>query len=468
MKYQRFKEYFNQIPFILTFIILLGFVFGLGRVDVHAVSTGDVSLGGTGKVIRAATVALAAFLGIFILAKSRGIKYLLTKNNGLLMLFVFLCFSSMVFSPAKMLTLYKAFEIFSMSIILAILYQKMAINQAETVRYFYAIFWVYTITVVGVYAQLMVFGVEGQRQLLGAQPFFGFMVWSRYPGMAGNSLGFLGALVALFGVHLTSVKKSSSGYYRSLGLLVFIFGLGVTVLSYTRSVLVFLFVAIILYFILRKKFSVSIILVVLLLAPLLIPKVQDKIVEHLKRGDTEESLTTMSGRTEMWAAVFSRDITLLMAGSGYATGSHFMGFEETGKTLKTANVHNGFLEVVMSIGLVGGLVWLAISLRIFYSLHTFYRRVFKKLSTVDKDFHAFICCIFFLCYARSLMNSTFVYLDYFFPVLMGMMAYGDSLRAKEVIINTISFNNDVGDELSNSIDEQQKTVVKKYTGVKLR
>jgi len=459
-----FKSFFLQPSFLLTLIILLGFVIGLGRVDMQAASSGGVDLAGTGKLIRAITVILAAFVSLVLLATSNGVKYLFVKNNALLMMFVFLCIASTVFSPAKTITLFKSFEILTMVMILAIFYCYDKLND-KSVKYIYALFWIYTITVLGVYVQLAIFGTEGQRQLLGAQPLFGFMMWSRYPGMAGNSLGFLGALVALYGVHLASVKNKKNKHYIVAGGIFFLLGFGVTVLSYTRSVLAFLFIAILMYFILRKKYGVTVLMVIIMVMPLAAPQVQDKIVEHLKRGDSEESIATMSGRTEMWSSVFNRDPLVLMVGGGYATGSQFMNYEETGSLLITTNVHNGFLEVVMSVGLIGGGVWLAIMVRVFMQLHQFLKKVGHKISSRERDFHIFVCCVFFLCYARSLMNSTFVYLDYFFPVLVGMIIYADSLKGRIKEINNADLEVE-GEDIKSDVAVLESEG--KYTGVTLR
>lgn len=62
------------------------------------------------------------------------------------------------------------------------------------------------------------------------------------------------------------------------------------------------------------------------------------------------------------------------------------------------------------------------------------------------------------------MNSTFAYLDYFYPVLIGMMIYGDSLKARaNEIMNQGSKPAGEADKI-----EEPEVETRKYRGVTLR
>jgi len=425
----RLRDYY-RIPIVwMIFIILIGFVIGAGSIDTEGVRRGSVGLGDSGKLLRALSVAFIFVFSFFKVIQSNAFKFVLHGTNMYLFIYFLLCVASAVFSPVKSITLFKALEIFTVILMLATAYRSEDMYELSK-KYIVALLVFYTITVIGVYVQFAIFGSAGQRQLVGVTPLFGFMLISKYPGMVGNALGFLGATVAIFGVYVSSTINNKNKQRTFLGIIIFLAGAGVTFFSYTRSVMFFLYIAIFLYFFLRKKVVMNMAMVLMLILPLTLPQVQDKIVDHLRRGASDDEISSLSGRTEMWSNVFDRRIIKLIIGEGYATGSKYMNFNKSGTTLVQGNVHNGFLEVVMSIGLLGGFIWLAMLVRLsvqFYQYHKVAR--FRSLVT-ERNFHFFMMALLFLSLSRSVMNSTFVYLDYFEPLLMAFILYGDSLRKK--------------------------------------
>ena len=421
---------FYKIPSIwMVFILLVGFVIGAGNIDALALKQGTASVGESGKLIRALSVILVGAFALIYMASRNAFRYIISGTNGWLFAFFFLCVASTVFSPLKTVTLFKSFEILVVILILSLVYTEKDRYEASK-KYIAALSFFYILTVIGVYLQFLIYGTEGQRQLVHSTPLFGFMLISHYPAMVGNALGYLGAIVAMYGLYMATTRYDEKKSRLVPGTIVFFLGSGVTFFSYTRSIMFFLYMAVFVYFLYRKKYIVNVFLVLLVVLPLAVPSVQEKVINHLKRGDSDEAISTMSGRTEMWKAVFEQRFIKLMVGGGYATGSKFMNYEKTRSILQQSNVHNGFLEVVMSVGLVGGAIWLGIMFRLARQFYRFYRLAINKLSYRDRYFHLFMMALLFLSLARSIMNSTFVYLDYFYPLLMGFIMYGDSLRTK--------------------------------------
>lgn len=429
LRSENIKNY-TSIPLVwMVFILLLGFVIGAGHIDTLAIKEGQSDVTGSAKMVRAVSVGIVFVIAFFTLIRTNTLNYIVRGSSAWLFIFFLLCVASTVFSPVKSYTLYKSFEIFTVLLMLTTVYAVKDRYQFSK-KYIAALFFFYTLTVLGVYFQFAIFGSEGQRQLVGVTPLFGFMLTSKYPGMVGNALGYLGAVVALYGIFLLSTTDTLNKSRRIIGITVFLLGSGVTFFSYTRSIMIFLFIAVFLYAAYRKKYVTNLLMIFLLIIPLGMPQVRDKIVDHMRRGASDEAISSMSGRTEMWAAVFDRRIIKVIIGSGYATGSKFMNFEKTGTMLRQANVHNGFLEVVMSVGVIGGVVWLGLLTRICFQFYSFYKHTKFKLSLQERNFHVFMMALLFLSLTRSIMNSTFVYLDYFYPILMGFAIYGDSLRGR--------------------------------------
>lgn len=418
----------------MVFIILLGFIIGAGNIDAVGLKEGDVAVSESGKLIRAISVLFVGILALFLMVNTNAFKYLVKGTNAWLFVFFLLCLASTIFSPLKTLTLFKSFEILVVLLILSLHYVSKDTFETSK-KYIIALMFFYTLTILGVYLQFAIFGSAGQRQLVGVTPLFGFMLISKFPAMVGNALGYLGAVVALFGVYLASTLNIAEKQRKTLGIIIFLLGTGVTFFSYTRSVMLFLYLAVFIYFVYKRKYVINVFMILMIILPLALPQVQEKIINHLKRGDSDEAISSLSGRTEMWSAVFDRRFIKIVIGGGYATGSKFMNYEKTKQLLLQANVHNGFLEVVMSVGLLGGIVWLGIMFRLMRQFYMFFKRARFKLTPKDKYFHLFMMALLFLSVARSLMNSTFVYLDYFYPLLMAFIVYGDSLNSKLALLN---------------------------------
>lgn len=418
----------------LTAIILLGFIADPGAVDVVGVKAGAVDLASTGKLIRIITVLIAAMLSSVVLLRANRFSYLFKGNLGIITAYAALAMSSAVFSDLKLMSLFKGFEILVGCMTAATFYTyRDRYDVSKKVLHW--LFWVYLITVVGIYVQFLIFGPQAQRQLVGETPLISFALESRFPGMKANAVGYLGALVTMFGIHI-AITRSEKKSAATLGALVALLGFGVVFLSYTRSVLVFVVLASFAYLMFRKKYLLVMLGIALTILPLAIPDVRTKVEDHLRRGMSEEQLETLSGRTTMWDQVMDRDVLTIITGAGYATGSLFQNYSDNpfqrGQILAQRNVHNSIFEVIMSIGIVGAVLWLWLMLRIFVQLMQHKTRAAAREGPADRAWHLLLVAMFVMSLMRSMMNSTFVYMDYFYPLLLSYAVYADSLRPRRL------------------------------------
>jgi len=449
---------------LIIVILMLGFIFDFGAVDSEGLRQGTTAFSGT-KTIRSLSVILAALIAFAEFYRTRAVSCLFSGTNPLLLSFILLCFFSSVFSPVRTLTIFKSFEILLIFFMISSVHVR---NDRYDVskNIITALMLLYALTVLGIYFQFFVIGKNVERQLIGATPLFNFMLYSRYPAMAGNAVGYLGAIVALYGVYALSIKNKVTGKsYRAAAMIILVAGMGATFLSYTRSVLIFLLLTMFLYYLYRRKYVVNVMMVVALIVPLAIPQVRDKVVEHMRRGSSDKDLMSMSGRTDMWGSVFERSPILITIGQGYATGSKYMNFEKTGKLLVTQNVHNSFLEIVMSIGMIGGIIWVSIIVRLLVQYNSFFKKARRKLSVEDRNFHIFMMAVLYLSVARSIMNATFVYLDYFFFLFMALIMYGDSLSKKLYELNHSAIEKE--EEYNENNFEKPRIMEKKRASVTL-
>lgn len=417
----------------LTTILLLGFIINPGALDAAGMESGNPSVLSSGKGLRILSVLITGALSFLVLLKNHKLGKVAYGNMGLLFLYCFLAILSMVFSPLKLMTFFKGIEIFVIILLSATIHT--SLNRYESAKtYIHFLFSIYSLTAVGAYLQLLIYGPEASHQLEGTK-LLSFQLEIKYPGMVGNATGYLGALVLLFGLYLTFLTGGRYSHRAAHnGLFIAALGFSIVFLSYTRSILVFVLLAAFVYYILNRKYIHIVMMTLVAIFILLLPGVSSEISVHMRRGDSDEALMTMSSRTIFWKDILNRKADILLTGNGFGTGTLFMGYETDifgrGETFAARNAHNSVLEILNSIGLVGIAVWMLFLGNILRKLLWFQKAAKDYLHPDERQFHLFVLVVFFLSIMRSLVNSTFVYLDYFFPVITAFSLYADSLREK--------------------------------------
>ncbi len=416
----------QQYLFYLSLVIVLGFVFSPSASDYTEMKTsGQVEQ--FGKLFRIITVFIAGYISFLYLCLTRKIGHLLKGRLAFLFCYFCMAAASIVYSQYWQMTAFKSFEILTIVLLAATIYVTPN-PEKVSLQYVHFIFFIYVIIALSVWAQFTIMGVEAQRHLVHATPYFNFMLTSLYPFMVGNAIGYLGALVCLFGLYLSDAHLYSHIHNKALGGGIALLGFVTTVFSYTRSVLLFLLCAIALYWFLCRKnkyflfASISICVTVFLY-----PQIYQNLLVHLQRGDSLDALISMSGRTDLWENVLKEKTANLLLGQGFATGSLFKDFAQTGRTLHTVNVHNTLLEIINYIGFAGLTIWLCLMASIGKRLCLFYRQKKTFSRRPAAFFHNFIFSVFFLSLCRAMMNVTFARLDLFMFVLVAIMLYCDNL-----------------------------------------
>jgi O-antigen ligase len=84
--------------------------------------------------------------------------------------------------------------------------------------------------------------------------------------------------------------------------------------------------------------------------------VVDQTEDYLRRGQTEQQIESMSGRTSLWSIGMEMVADSPLFGHGYQTGARFGG-STYGLQIGT-NLHNSHFQVLIDSGLVGYTLWL--------------------------------------------------------------------------------------------------------------
>lgn len=418
---------FRTIPALgLSLLIILGLYFSPGAVDALALKSGTGGFLSSNKLLRVITVGIAGAVAFILLNIKKGASLgaLFKGNLAWLTLFAFWALFSVVFSPLKSLTVFKGGELV-IACMLAALLLCSANKPAASVDYMKGIFWIYVVSTFSALLELMIVGSAGHKALVGMTPLLDTMMQSRFPPMVGNALGFLGALSALFGVYLFDATPSRKFVGKAIAVGIVGAGVAVLFLSYTRSVLVFFGLAVLCYSLLEKKYGRAVLLVLAVIGMLLVGSVREAVFEHMRRGATDQQISTLSGRLQFWGTIFSRDPLYLVTGGGFATGTLFQDYNSVNKKVFAyGNAHNSVAEIASASGLIGVGLWLGLGIRVFFQLLKSRRRLKISGPRSDQLFNSFVISLFLLSALRTLMNSTFVYVDYFFFVSVALLVYG--------------------------------------------
>lgn len=415
--------------FIISLILFVGLIFAADSADITGLKNQGLATLSSSKIFRIVTVLIAGALAFFVLIRSKnnGTEKLISGNTCLVTIYAILAIMTVVFSQLKSMTLFKGTEMFVIAMICAIAASSYKNNSSAFIK---GIMWLYSISSLSALIELSVFGTMNNRQLVGATPLLDSMLQSTYPPLVGNGLGFLGGVTGLFGVYLYDSNDISGFSGKIIATFISLIGVAVLFLSYTRSTLVFFLLCVLLYAFIEKKFLRIALIMFMMLGALATPTIQEKISSHMRKGSTDEQIETMSGRTEFWRNIFARDPVQLLVGEGFATGTLFQNYSNNSQEVfKYRNAHNSIAEIIMSIGVVGAMIWLTLLFRIYKQLQYSRKRLIRSNDIYKIKFHNFVYVLFVFSLMRSLMNSTFVYLDYFIFLLISIAAYAEITKA---------------------------------------
>ena len=165
-----------------------------------------------------------------------------------------------------------------------------------------------------------------------------------------NSFAAFGGLLTAFGLAAYYEAKSRNVLHARRWLTVPAVGtLGVIGASGRQGVAIWLAAVAIVLFIYRRQ------IFLVLVAPAAVAFAVlyfDSIFDVLSRGQYENSLNTLTGRTTFWAAGVDAFEQRPVTGYGFGAGSRFVALKAIDKDQFT-HLHNGFLEALTGVGIVG-------------------------------------------------------------------------------------------------------------------
>ena len=175
----------------------------------------------------------------------------------------------------------------------------------------------------------------------------GMQIQGVWPALSANTVGDLGAILAVVGLHRILTRKTLRGVWASVAAL----GVVTALFAQSRSPLIALVAGGLLVFVLERK-ALSLVGAGVLAALVSTSSFVAVIVEYMRRGQSAEMLTTLSGRVYFWKYLWELFLASPVAGYGAYAGGRFAVLAAMGYAL-TSSVHNSYLEVMIGTGIVG-------------------------------------------------------------------------------------------------------------------
>lgn len=372
-------------------------------------------LGNTGNVYRIFLVMFSLAAGAYALMKNSGnLSKRLTLPIILFIIYAIVAFLSSLLVPVNSFyTMWKSMEIMiDLMIILAILCHAYPYEN---------ILKTYKLTIILLVILLAIFTIEAivvpSIVLLPSRGTIPFTMRGYIPLYNGNSLAFLCAVVAFYSFsRMINFKK-----YKAVYIILFAWSFIVLILAQSRTSLVGLMVAILVftYFNKNRKTFYSLISLSVLLS--LLASVASSIEAYLTRGQSAELMGSLSGRTHGWEASMEAFYASPIVGHGFAAAARTEILGVGG----ASTLHGAIFDVMVGTGLMGLIPWLLSIILIGKAL--LHRKAIETIGGAYKIQHYEFMGLFALLMVRSLTSSGIAFHEHTLMLLLIIYGYIASL-----------------------------------------
>ena len=401
-----------HFAYICMFIAIL--IWGVG-LDSHSAN----KLGNTGNWYRMGLVFLASLLGLMALGRNATTAFRNTPTSIWFLLFygVVAFFSSQIIPEHAFYVMWKAIEvILDVLIMIAIIGNKRSMDavwQAHRIIFFLFLFLLVCAWVGAV--------VKPSLAFVPSRGVIPFTIQGAYPAQNGNSLAFVSAFIVFASVCRIFREKKRRAFYYILILPAFL----TLILGQSRTSLVALFVALIVFFYFDKHKKL-LFWAGLVGSPIIIYSGFTTLFsDYFMRSQSKELFMSMSGRTHGWQAAWHSFLDNPVLGSGFAAAARTEILGVSG----ASTLHGAIFDVIVGVGLVGLIPWLsAILIGVFgiYRLRKFKHPWMEK--GVGRNIHAEMLGLFVLVGIRSGTSSGASMHENTFMLLLIILAYAGVLK----------------------------------------
>jgi O-antigen ligase len=280
----------------------------------------------------AAFWALAFLALLLIMPRPQYLRQAFSDSNKWLSLFAVVCLISAPFSPTLMYSLAWAFKLFLVALLLLLCSATMH-DLDDIEAFLWANFWGFVIMTVVPVARAF------------ADPSTAFDEDGRLSASA-DGLSLIAGTLVLFALTLNSLRKRT-------WLLGFAFlGATVMIMSGGKAGIAAGIASVTLFYVMQKRVAAGFgwLLGVLALGGIIL--LTTPLATHFITYHEQGQLSTITGRTDLWKAVWPEIMQHPIVGHGYLA-SRFLSEQVEGTFGGAGHTHNGFIEALYNNGLVG-------------------------------------------------------------------------------------------------------------------
>jgi len=243
------------------------------------------------------------------------------------------------------------------------------------------------------------------------------------PVMTQNALAFLSAMTA-FAI-ICRLHRFGGLAVKGFYLLVLCLALLTLVFAQSRTSIIALGLALILYLLYDRRFISLAVLLAACLVAAIYTEASDISLQYLLRGQDAALVTTLSGRTEGWEAAWESFQKSPIAGRGFAAfaRANILG------TSGMSSLHGAIFEVLVGMGLLGLIPWASAIVWTFVRLlslpsskHPWFR------SAIGRSIQAEMLGVMVLVLVRASTSSGLAMHQDNFMLFLTVLAYTSSMR----------------------------------------
>lgn len=378
----------------------------------------------TGEYTQLAWMALSLFVTLLLILNARMVGRPWRLPLVALAVYAFFGLTTAGFSPAPLLSAYKASQVLLAAVFSIAAFAYLARTGRPRflleLTYFMLTLVMVSAALGGVLAPERAFHV----MYTGGGGTFGAALQCVAPQIHQNALGLLAAIMVVVSTRRAFEREGSSlrFFYGSLAVLSFL----VLFAAQARTSLVALAISMLLMSLLIRRLR-WMFLVVASLGLLVVSYYvttdaklgfEDEAITYFHRGQTEKQIETMSGRTVLWDIGMNMVSDQPLFGHGFQAGARFGG-RKFGLA-EGSNMHSSHVQVLVDSGLVGYFFWLIFIASIAWKTTTsLVRRHLPEKTEADR-FHIEAALVVFMLLLRSTTGHVFVALDFNLMIIIAL------------------------------------------------